>query len=157
MQNEPNTQTSPGEEYQKNLEILEMMDPGDLAKHMANEHPQTIAVFISALSHTSQAIKILKALTEKLQADISYRILHGKLVPKGVPMEIIRVVVRELEAMGTKANPPVGGFNSFVEMLQTAEGDDASTILANLEKTTLGSDSELLPKVRKKLNVTKTP
>jgi len=155
MQNEPVDATSEEEEeYKKNLEVVEMLDPEFLAMTIISEHPQTQALIISALTHTGNAAKIVNALPEKVQADVAYRILHMLPVPRQIYREVFVILMRELKANeATVQSSKDAGLNSFVQMLQLADEADATTILSNLEKAmeTRGVTSDLLPKAKERL------
>ncbi|MCP4749972.1 MAG: hypothetical protein GY866_03705 [Proteobacteria bacterium] len=154
MQNEPIEISSEEEEYKRNLEVLEMLDPEYLATLLSQEHPQTCALIVSALSHSSGAVKIIKALPENLQADVSYRILHLQPMPKTIIMEVFKILMKQLKTAGAMDAPSKNaGGNYFVQMLQNAEDDDASSVLAKLEETLEagGHPSELLEKAKEKL------
>lgn len=155
METETIDKTSEEEEaYQQNLEVVGMLDPEFLAMAIINEHPQTIALIISALTHTGNAAKIVNALPEKLQADVAYRILHMNPVPRQTYRAVFEILVGDLKANeATVQSSKDAGLNAFVQMLQMAEEADASMLLDTLEKVMKESNvtSELLPKAKEEL------
>ena len=155
METETIDKTSEEEEaYQRNLEVVGMLDPEFLAMAIINEHPQTIALIISALTHTGNAAKIVNALPEKLQADVAYRILHMNPVPRQTYRAVFEILVGDLKANeATVQSSKDAGLNAFVQMLQMAEEADASMLLDTLEKVMKESNvtSELLPKAKEEL------
>ena len=160
MENEPidRTAETAEEEYKQNLEVIEMLDPEYLAMAIINEHPQTIALIISALTHTGNAVKVVNALPKTLQADVAYRILHMLPVPRQVYQEVFKILMRELKANeATAQTSKDAGLNAFVQMLQLADEKDASDLIDNLEKAMeeKGLTSDLLAKAKEKIKESK--
>ena len=152
MQNEPiDPASEEEEEYKKNLEVVEMLDPEMLAMAIINEHPQTQALIISTLTHTGNAARIINALPDKIQADVAYRILHMLPVPRQVYREVFKILMRDLKASeATTASSKDAGLYSFVEMLQLADEEVASNLLSKLDKAMAdrGVTSDLLVKAK---------
>ena len=143
---------SPEADFQKSLQTLKTMDAPFLAQQIAREHPQTIALIISTLSLSPQAVKTLKALPEHLQNNVAARMLKMAIVPPDVSMEVIRLLMIDLKVSRDDQGEVLGGVDSVVRMLEQANDKDVSAMLLKLEKSAGSSDLGLINEVRAKLN-----
>lgn len=114
------------------FEFMRNTDPGQLAKFLQEEHPQTIAVVLSYLP-AEQAAQIMSRLRPELQRDLAERIVAmGQMAPD---------VIKEIEQGLAKKLSPVlmniqdqsaKGIDSLVTIMKSVDRGTERTILEYL-------------------------
>ncbi|MCP4751141.1 MAG: hypothetical protein GY866_09620 [Proteobacteria bacterium] len=73
--------------------FLKQVGPDTIARHVAHEHPQTIAVILTNLESYGMVESIAKKLPEDLRADVIARMNRMKAIPPGISREIEEIFV----------------------------------------------------------------
>src|SRR6202789_360639 len=89
---------SVGGEY-ANLDILQKVDPQQLAKFIHNEHPQTIALVLSHLN-ASQAAALLVSLPAEIRSDVSLRMANLDQISPEIISKIAGIIGHKLKSLG---------------------------------------------------------
>ena len=84
-----------GGEY-ASLDILQKVDPQQLAKFIHNEHPQTIALVLSHLN-ASQAAALLVSLPSEIRADVALRMGNLDQISPEIVNKIATVIGKKLQ------------------------------------------------------------
>jgi flagellar motor switch protein FliG len=111
--------------------LLEKTDPQQLAIHLKNEHPQTIAVVLSNLS-AEVAGALLKSFPEETQAQVALRMASlDKVSPE--------VFQKVTEAIGTKLRSirqvsKTDGVRALAAVLAHVGADQAEALLAKVQE-----------------------
>ncbi|HDN84439.1 MAG TPA: flagellar motor switch protein FliG [Candidatus Aerophobetes bacterium] len=116
------------------FELLEKIEPKDLLNFIKSEHPQTIALILSYLK-PEKASMILSSLPEKLQFEVTMRIINiGEISPE-VLRQIDRTLRKEFSSISTEEKlQAVGGTRAAAEILNMVDRQTQEQILNVLEK-----------------------
>lgn len=113
--------------------FLEEADCGSLANLLAGEHPQTIAVVASHLSH-EQAARLLAGLSDVLQVDVMRRIVN---LDRSDP-ESLRELERQLESRMAEQSRyrrrRTAGVSAVSGILDAADPNSREILLTNLRR-----------------------
>ena len=78
------------------LDVLQKVDPQQLAKFIHNEHPQTIALVLSHLN-ASQAAALLVSLPPEIRADVALRMGNLDQISPEIVNKIATVIGKKLQ------------------------------------------------------------
>ena len=87
------------------FDAIQKADPGQLAKFIHNEHPQTIALVLSHLNQT-QAAALLTSLPPQMRADVALRMASLDQISPEVILKIASVIGQKLKTLGEFAANP---------------------------------------------------
>jgi flagellar motor switch protein FliG len=111
---------------------LRETNPQQLAKLIAHEHPQTIAILLSHLGN-GQAGRLLSALDRDLRAKVVTRIATLDSVSTEVVRKVITVVADRMKSLGKiESDGPIGGTRAAAELLNTVNPDISDQILIDV-------------------------
>jgi flagellar motor switch protein FliG len=108
------------------------IDPKQLINFIQNEHPQTIALILTQLSH-SQAAQILSDLEPELQAEVALRMATMEKISPEIINELEGVLESQFEEVGTRDLSISGGTKTVAEILNLIETSTEKAILETLE------------------------
>jgi flagellar motor switch protein FliG len=111
--------------------VLARFEPGFVARVLAVEHPQTIALVLSQVS-TARGAQLIGKLPEALGADVVLRLANLDAVPAEVIAELEQGV-GELFARWTGPAARVGGMKAAAELLNRVPRLASSAILAGVD------------------------
>ena len=120
-----------GGEY-PNLDLLQKVDPQQLAKFIHNEHPQTIALVLSHLN-ASQAAALLVSLPSQLRADVALRMGNLDQISPEIVNKIATVIGHKLQAIGEFSRESYGGIRAVAEMFNRLDSVSSREILDVIE------------------------
>jgi flagellar motor switch protein FliG len=120
-----------GGEY-ANLDLLQKVDPQQLAKFIHNEHPQTIALVLSHLN-ASQAAALLVSLPPQIRADIAQRMGSLDHISPEIVSKIATVIGQKLQAIGEFSRESYGGIRAVAEMFNRLDSGTSREILEAIE------------------------
>jgi flagellar motor switch protein FliG len=120
-----------GGEY-ANLDLLQKVDPQQLAKFIHNEHPQTIALVLSHLG-ASQAAALLISLPSELRADVALRMGNLDQISPEIVNKIASVIGQKLQAIGEFSRESYGGIRAVAEMFNRLDSGTSREILDVIE------------------------
>ncbi len=116
-----------------NIDILQKVDPQQLAKFIHNEHPQTIALVLSHLG-ASQAAALLISLPSDLRSDVSLRMANLDQISPEIVNKIASVISQKLQAIGEFSRESYGGVRAVSEMFNRLDSGTTKEILEVIEK-----------------------
>lgn len=131
----PTTRSQPSEAPSgpPSFRCLEQADSRTLVPHLEKEHPQTIAVVISHLTH-DKAAQVLTALPAALQSEVLQRLTDlDEMDP-----ESLQEIERQLETWITRQERHTqarqAGLHAVARILQAADPHARQTLMANLRR-----------------------
>ncbi|HZK34815.1 MAG TPA: flagellar motor switch protein FliG [Bacillota bacterium] len=132
----------------KPFSMARKADPQHLFNTISREHPQTIALILCYLQPDKSAT-VLSGLPKELQMDVAYRIATMGGTSPQVVSQVESVLEKKLSSVIGKDFTDIGGVNSLVEILNSADRSTEKVILDDLEK----EQPDLAEKVREGLFV----
>ena len=122
--------------------ILKNVAPQQIAPFISNEHPQTIALILSQLE-PDQAAGILSHLSERIQAEVAYRIAAMENITPNVLKQIEESLEASLrDILG--GNQDVGGPKVVADILNLTGSSVEKSVLDLIDST----DPEVAEEVR---------
>lgn len=121
-----------GGEY-ANLDVLQKVDPQQLAKFIHNEHPQTIALVLSHLN-ASQAAALLISLPAGMRADVSLRMANLDQISPEIVNKIATVIGKKFKSIGDFSRESYGGIRAVAEMFNRLDSGSSKEILETIEQ-----------------------
>ncbi len=121
-----------GGEY-ASLDILQKVDPQQLAKFIHNEHPQTIALVLSHLN-ASQAAALLVSLPSEIRADVALRMGNLDQISPEIVNKIATVIGKKLKSIGEFSRESYGGIRAVAEMFNRLDSGTSKEILEVIEQ-----------------------
>jgi len=116
-----------------NIDILQKVDPQQLAKFIHNEHPQTIALVLSHLG-ASQAAALLVSLPPEMRADVALRMANLDHISPEIVNKNATVIGQKLQAIGEFSRESYGGIRAVSEMFNRLDSGTSKEILEVIEK-----------------------
>jgi len=114
------------------FDALQKADPGQLAKFLHSEHPQTIALVLSHLN-PSQSAALLASLPPHLRGDVALRVASLDQISPEVISRIAAVIGQKLNAIGEFSRESYGGVRAVAEMFNRLDSETSKEILASIE------------------------
>jgi flagellar motor switch protein FliG len=115
------------------FDALQKADPGQLAKFIHNEHPQTIALVLSHLNQT-QAAALLTSLPAQIRADVALRMASLDQISPDVIIKIASVIGQKLKTLGEFSRESYGGVRAVAEMLNRLDSTSTREIITHIEQ-----------------------
>jgi flagellar motor switch protein FliG len=104
-----------------------------LARFLADEHPQTIALILGHLE-AKQASALLMDLESDTRADVVRRLANLRQLSPEVTERVTAVLNRRLRSMGDQGKRTYSGFKSVAELMNRLDSITSREILENIEK-----------------------
>jgi flagellar motor switch protein FliG len=114
------------------LDVLQRVDPQQLAKFIHNEHPQTIALVLSHLS-APHAAALLMSLPAELRADVALRMGALDQISPEIVNKIAGVIGQKLQGIGQVSRESYGGIRAVAEMFNRLDVGVSRGILETIE------------------------
>jgi flagellar motor switch protein FliG len=114
------------------FDALQKADPGQLAKFLHSEHPQTIALVLSHLNPT-QSAALLASLPPQLRGDVALRVASLDQISPEVISRIAVVIGQKMNAIGELSRESYGGVRAVAEMFNRLDSETSKEILASIE------------------------
>jgi flagellar motor switch protein FliG len=115
------------------FDALQKTDPGQLAKFIHAEHPQTIALILSHLN-PSQAAGLLFSLPAEMRSDVALRMASLDQISPEIIAKIATVIGSKLKSLGEMSRESAGGVHAVAEMFNRLDSTSAKEILENIEQ-----------------------
>jgi flagellar motor switch protein FliG len=115
------------------FDALRKTDPGQLAKFIHSEHPQTIALILSHLN-PSQAAGLLFSLPAEMRSDIALRMASLDQISPEIISKIAKVIGSKLKGLGELSREAYGGVHAVAEMFNRLDSSSSKEILENIEQ-----------------------
>lgn len=114
------------------LDSLGKVDPQQLAKFIAGEHPQTIALILAHLE-SKQASTVLMKLPEELRAEPIKRLAQLRQFSPEMAQRVAVVLHKRLEALGEQSRRAYAGLKGVADLLNRLDVAVGKTILESIE------------------------
>jgi flagellar motor switch protein FliG len=114
------------------FEALQKVDPQQLSKLFANEHPQTIAVVLSHLD-ASTAAATLEFVPEAQRTDVVLRMSNLQAISQDVIRRVSMVLDQKLKSLGDYSRQAVGGVRSVAEICNRLDREVSRKMLEEIE------------------------
>jgi flagellar motor switch protein FliG len=114
------------------FDALQKTDPQQLAKFIASEHPQTIALVLSHLN-PSQAAGLLFSLPVDMRSNVAMRMANMDQISPEIITKIAGVIGSKLKALGEISREAYGGVNAVAEMFNRLDSNSSKAILDAIE------------------------
>ncbi len=116
------------EDVEKILKDIEQVDSKILAGLIKNEHPQTIALFLSQLNPKKSA-EILQNLPDKVEKEVVKRIATLENVNLQYVKELAQILLEELTSLGIKESFKLEGTAVAAELLNSLDKETREMLL----------------------------
>jgi len=116
-----------------NLEVLQKIDPQQLAKFIQGEHPQTIALVMAHLN-TRAARAVITLLPEKIRGQAVKRLAQMQQFSPEMVKKISMVLYRRIMSLGQQNRRAYGGVKAVADLLNQVDQDAATGILETIEQ-----------------------
>jgi flagellar motor switch protein FliG len=111
---------------------IKNIDPKQLVNFIQNEHPQTISLILTQLSH-QQAAQVLSDLSPELQAEVAFRIATMEKISPEIINELEVLLEDQFEMIGTRDLSISGGTKMVAEILNLMESSVEKGIIESIE------------------------
>lgn len=125
------------------LESLQNADPQQLAKFIAGEHPQTIALILAHLE-SKQASIVLMRLPPELRAEPIKRLAELRQFSPEMAQRVSSVLHKRLEALGEQSRRAYAGLRGVADLMNRLDLKTGKEILDAIE----GEDPKLALSIR---------
>jgi flagellar motor switch protein FliG len=115
------------------LDVLQKVDPQQLAKFIHNEHPQTIALVLSHLN-ASQAAALLISLPADIRPDVALRMGNLDQISPEIVNKIATVIGKKFKSIGDFSRESYGGIRAVAEMFNRLDSGTSKQILEVIEQ-----------------------
>ena len=115
------------------LDVLQKVDPQQLAKFIHNEHPQTIALVLSHLN-ASQAAALLISLPSEIRSDVALRMGNLDQISPEIVSKIATVIGKKFKSIGDFSRESYGGIRAVAEMFNRLDSGTSKEILEAIEQ-----------------------
>jgi flagellar motor switch protein FliG len=119
------------------LDVLQKVDPQQLAKFIHNEHPQTIALVLSHLN-ASQAAALLVSLPSEIRSDVAQRMGVLDQISPEIVNKIATVIGKKFKSIGEFSRESYGGIRAVAEMFNRLDSGTSKEILEKIEANNPG-------------------
>ena len=116
------------EDVEKILKEIEKVDSKILAGLIRNEHPQTIALFLSQLN-PKKAAEIIQNLPDDVEKEVVKRIATLENVNLQYVKELAQILLEELTSMGVKESLKLEGTAIAAELLNSLDKETREVLL----------------------------
>ena len=116
-----------------NLDSLKKSDPGQLAKFLENEHPQTIALILAHMD-SKQASTLLMRFSETLRAEAIKRLAQLRQFSPEIAGKISVALHKRLEALGEQHQRAYAGIQGVADLMNRLDPTTTKFILETIEK-----------------------
>lgn len=115
------------------LDSLQKCDPGQLAKFLEGEHPQTIALILAHLD-AKQGCALLMRLPEAVRGETVKRLAKLRQFSPEMAQKVSLVLHNRLQALGEQSRRAYAGFKGVADLLNRLDQAAAKNILEVIEK-----------------------
>ncbi|WP_461828657.1 flagellar motor switch protein FliG [Aquifex sp.] len=116
------------EDVERILKEIEKVDSKILASLIRNEHPQTIALFLSQLN-PKKAAEIIQNLPDDVEKEVVKRIATLENVNLQYVKELAQILLEELTSMGVKESLKLEGTSIAAELLNSLDKETREVLL----------------------------
>ncbi len=118
----------------KGLEMLKWMEAREVADHLRNEHPQTIAVVLAYLD-SEQSAGVLGRMSEPIRAEVLARIATLDGVQPSALNRLDELIERQFSGKDSTRTTTIGGPKAAANILNNMEPGQENLLLGHLRKS----------------------
>ncbi len=118
----------------KGLEMLKWMEVREVADHLRNEHPQTIAVVLAYLD-SEQAAGVLGRLSDSIRSEVLARIATLDGVQPSALNRLDEIIERQFSGKDSTRTTSIGGPKAAAAILNNMEQSHENQLLGQLRKS----------------------
>ena len=118
----------------KGLEMLKWMEPRQIADHLRNEHPQTIAVVLAYLD-SEQAAGVLGRMAENIRSEVLARVATLDGVQPSALNRLDEIIERQFSGKDSVRTTSIGGPKAAAGILNNMEPAHENQLLTQLRRT----------------------
>jgi flagellar motor switch protein FliG len=118
----------------KGLEMLKWMEAREVADHLRNEHPQTIAVVLAYLD-SEQSASVLGRLSDSIRAEVLARIATLDGVQPSALNRLDELIERQFSGKDSTRTTSIGGPKAAASILNNMEPGQENVLLGQLRKS----------------------
>jgi len=126
----------------KGLEMLKWMEAREVADHLRNEHPQTIAVVLAYLD-AEQSAGVLGRMSESIRAEVLARIATLDGVQPSALNRLDELIERQFSGKDSTRTTSIGGPRAAASILNNMEPGHENLLLGQLRKSDLALATEI--------------
>jgi flagellar motor switch protein FliG len=126
----------------KGLEMLKWMEAREVADHLRNEHPQTIAVVLAYLD-SEQSAGVLGRLSESIRAEVLARIATLDGVQPSALNRLDDLIERQFSGKDSTRTTSIGGPKAAASILNHMEPGHENVLLGQLRKSDLALATQI--------------
>jgi flagellar motor switch protein FliG len=126
----------------KGLEMLKWMEAREVADHLRNEHPQTIAVVLAYLD-SEQSAGVLGRLSESIRAEVLARIATLDGVQPSALNRLDDLIERQFSGKDSTRTTSIGGAKAAASILNHMEPGQENLLLGQLRKSDLALATQI--------------
>jgi flagellar motor switch protein FliG len=115
------------------LDSLQRADPQQLAKFLAGEHPQTIALILAHFD-AKPASALLMKFPEELRAEAIKRLAQLRQISPEIAQKVAMSLHKRLEALGEQRRRAYAGVQGVADLLNRLDPVTCKSILEAIEK-----------------------
>ena len=117
---------------QKQLTVLESVEPKVLAEFLAEEHPQTIALVVAHMELEKQ-ITTLRSFPDAIRTEVIMRMASLEYVSPEKVGELDEMLKREISASGKGKSGKFGGVKAVAELVNNLDKKTMNGLMTRLE------------------------
>jgi flagellar motor switch protein FliG len=106
---------------------LENIDPKQLVKFIQSEHPQTIAIILAHLDH-STAAEVLGHLPKEIQSEVTFRVASLENVSPSIVKHVSQILESKVENI-SGSNIELGGIRKVSEIINRMGRVESKTLI----------------------------
>ncbi len=135
--------SAPGEDMGGGLDTLRMLEPRAIAGFLASEHPQTAAIILAHLEHTTASL-VIRELPEDIRMEAIHRLATLERVSPTVVRQLDEALSEEFRSRGAISGSKLGGIDSAAKIMGGLDRTTESNILTAMDET----DPDLANEIR---------
>ncbi|RXH56292.1 flagellar motor switch protein FliG [Granulicella sibirica] len=125
------------------IDLLQRIEPKQLARFLEGEHPQAIALILGHLE-TKQASALLMCLPHPVRAESVRRLANLRQFSPAMAEKVAIVLNRRLRSTGEQKKKTYSGFQSVADLMNNIDGTTSGEILEAIE----AEESTLATRIR---------
>lgn len=115
------------------VEAIQKAEPGQLAKFLETEHPQTIALVLAHLDG-KKASALLMKLSEQVRSESVKRLAQLRQFSPEMAQRVSTVLSRRLQGVGEQSRKNYAGFKSVADVMNQMDAASSKAILETIER-----------------------
>jgi flagellar motor switch protein FliG len=115
------------------LHMLQKLDPQQLSKFLAGEHPQTVALVLAHMDG-KRGSALLMHLDPKLRIETVRRLAEMRQFSPEMAQKVGAILHKRMESMGTAGRKSYAGFRAVADLMNRLDTPASKSILDEIER-----------------------